>query len=84
MFTVLRSDAAFEETGWYVRANPERKADFAAALRHITGRLSADPLREGESREEEMRVMFADPLTVFFSVDEAEGVVHIGHVRLRR
>ncbi|WP_439621067.1 type II toxin-antitoxin system RelE/ParE family toxin [Gemmata sp.] len=83
MFLLVWSDEAFEEMARIVRLYPARKHEFATALRQVTHQLSTDPLNRGESREEEMRVMFAGDLSVFYAVDEASRVVEIGLVRLR-
>ena len=84
MFLVVWSGRGFGEMARIVQLHPGRKAEFAAALRQISERLARDPSNEGESREEEMRVMFADQLSVFYSIDEAHQTVEIGNVRLRR
>jgi len=45
--------------------------------------LATDPFAVGESREQEMRVMFAGELSVFYRVNEDEQSVEIAQVRLR-
>ena len=84
MFLVVWLDAAFEDMNEIVRLNPARKREFAVALRQIARQLAADPLNVGESREEEMRVMFAGELSVFYRVDTNDNTVEIGNIRLRQ
>jgi hypothetical protein len=84
MFLVVWSDEAFEKMANLIRFNPERKEEFAAALRGISQQLTHNARHAGESREAEMRVMFAGDLSVFFSVDESDQTVEIGDVWLRQ
>jgi hypothetical protein len=84
MFLVVWSDVAFEEMARLIRFNPERKEEFASALREISEQLSNNARHAGESREDEMRVMFSGEVSIFFSVDELDQTVEIGHVRLRQ
>jgi hypothetical protein len=84
MFLVVWSETAFAKMANLIRFNPERKDEFAAALWEISEQLSHNAGHAGESREEEMRVMFAGELSVFFKVDESDQTVEIGNIRLRR
>ncbi len=84
MFLVVWSRRAFDSTADFIRDNPTRKHEFAVALRQITRQLAADPQAVGESRAEEMRVMFAGELSVFYRVDADEETVEIASVRLRQ
>lgn len=84
MFLLVWSRLAFDEMGDIVRDNPSRKHEFAVALRQITRQLIADAPNVGESREDELRVMFAGDLSVFYRVDTDDKTVHINNVRLRR
>jgi hypothetical protein len=84
MFLVVWAEGAFDDMDRIVRDHPARKREFALALRQITRQLTDDPERIGESREDEMRVMFAGELSVFYSVDADDKTVEIGSVRLRR
>jgi plasmid stabilization system protein ParE len=84
MFLVVWSETAFDKMANLIRFNPERRDEFAAALREISEQLSHNARHAGESREEEMRVMFAGELSVFFRVDGEHQTVEVGNVRLRR
>ena len=84
MFLVVWLDEGFDDMNEVIRDNPARKHEFALALRQITHQLSTDPQGVGESREEEMRVMFAGELSVFYQVDAGEKTVEIANVRLRQ
>ena len=84
MFLVVWTDAAFDDMDRIVRAHPLRKREFALALREISQHLTTNPEQVGESREEEMRVMFAGELSVFYRIDANENTVEIGNIRLRR
>lgn len=52
-------------------------AEIAHAATEIGRRLTADPATEGESRAGVERVLIVHPLTVFYEVFEAAGVVLI-------
>lgn len=83
MFALVWMDEAFEDMDQIVRENPGRTAELALALRDLTTRLASNPGNVGESRDEDdVRVMFTGPLTVFFRVDEEDKVVEIGRIRL--
>jgi hypothetical protein len=84
MFLVIWSVTAFDKMANLIRYNPARKDEFAAALREISQQLTHNARHAGESREDEMRVMFAGDLSIFFSVDEADQTVEIGDIWLRQ
>ena len=84
MFLVVWLDEGFDDMNEIIRDNPVRKHEFALALRQITHQLSTNPEGIGESREKEMRVMFAGELSVFYQVDAGEKTVEIANVRLRQ
>jgi hypothetical protein len=84
MFEVHWRVAASDEMARFIRENPGRRWEFAYALGFIEGRLSKNPLDEGESREGDERVMFADPLAVTFVVDQTPGRAVVEGVRLTR
>lgn len=84
MFLIVWSDVAFEKMANLIRFNPERREEFAAGLREISQQLSHNARHAGESRDNEMRVMFAGDSAVFFGVDEADQTVEIGDIRLRQ
>ena len=84
MFLLVWSRLAFDEMSDIVRDNSSRKHEFAVALRQITRQLIADAPNVGESREDELRVMFVGDLSVFYRVDEDDNTVQINNVRLRQ
>ena len=84
MFLVVWSEMAFDKMANLIRFNPERKDEFAAGLREIWQQLTHNARHAGESREDEVRVMFAGDLSIFFSVDEADQTVEIGDIWLRQ
>lgn len=55
----------------------EDRASVTAAVTQIDRTLAHDPHRAGESRSEQIRVLFEPPLGVFFEVEEASQIVHI-------
>lgn len=63
---------------------PGRKREFAAALRQITQQLTTDPENVGESRADDLRVMFAGELSVFYRVDADDNTVEVCNIRLRQ
>ena len=57
---------------------------MAGALRDVSDRLRRDPANEGESREDDFRILFAGSLTVYFSVDEDTRTAEVARVVLSR
>ena len=66
MFLVVWSNRAFDKMANLIRFNPERQEEFAAVPRDIWDQLTNNARHAGESRDEEMRVMFSGDLSVFF------------------
>ncbi len=62
---------------------PQRRAvtEVAASIDQL---LQFQPAQQGESREEDRRVLFAHPLVVTFRVLEATQTVRVLYVRLVR
>jgi len=83
MFLVVWTDGAFDDMADHIHRHPNRKREFALALRQIAHQLASDPMGVGESREAEMRVMFAGEISVFYRVDTADQTVEIANIRLR-
>jgi hypothetical protein len=75
-------DAAFEQMDAVIRANPARKDELAAALRHLAATLANDPDSKGESRAGPDRVEFFGPLTVTFRPVPDDRIVYITSVWL--
>ena len=84
MYLLVWWERAFDDMNDIIRDHPGRKREFAVALRRISHQLATDPLGVGESRQAEMRVMFAGEVSVFYRVDTDERTVEITNVRLRR
>lgn len=80
---IIWRPTAFDRMSELIRAFPERKADFAAALRYLATVLTTDPENEGESRDPPFRVLLLGPLTVRFRPWPDELIVYITSVRLR-
>jgi plasmid stabilization system protein ParE len=76
---VLWKPAAEQELAriWTGAAN--RNA-VSAAAEEIDRLLRADPLKQGESRSGAMRVLFIDPLGIFFHVAESDRIVSVVRV----
>ena len=55
----------------------ENRHAVTAAARRIDRVLQTNPAEQGESRSGAMRVMFVDPLGVFFHVNEPDRVVSV-------
>ena len=77
------SDTGFGQMELIVRNHPGLKNRLAAALRRLSDHLGYDPTRQGESREDDRRIAFFDPLVVDFRVVQADRRVVILSVRLR-
>ena len=79
-FTVVWMASAQRELArlWTDQAD---RAAITAAANAIDVRLSRDPERLGESREDEMRVLIAAPLTVFFRVRVDDRMVEVVSVK---
>jgi hypothetical protein len=56
------------------------RAAVARAADEIDARLASAPLTEGESREEEFRVLFVAPLAVKYGVSPADRLVSVARV----
>jgi hypothetical protein len=74
---------AFDRMSEIVRSAPDRKAEFAAALRELSAVLTADP-SAGESREPPYRVVVCGQLTFRFRPAPDEGRVYVVRVWLRK
>lgn len=79
---VIWRPAAFDRMSAIVRAAPERKDEFAAALRELNAALIADPTGTGESRDPPDRVAIFGELTFRFRPVPEEGKVYIVWVRI--
>ena len=53
------------------------RTSINAAVEEIDRILARNPSETGESRSEDIRVLFCSPLGVFFEIDEARNAVDI-------
>ena len=83
MYLVAWSDQAFEQMARIIRENPARRDELISALQEIATRLRLDANTTGESRGRYFRVVLADPLTVFYRLDEESDAVEVIRVRAR-
>ncbi len=82
MFRIIWMPRAFDRMSEIVRANPDRRDEFAEALRSLSTELRENPAGAGESRDDPFRVGFFDPLTVTFRVSPGQQTVYITDVHL--
>ncbi len=68
---------------WNKSDSAMRQAITVASAR-AEARLLADPEKEGESRQEDLRVTFHAPLAITFKYDKAQDKVFVGKVWLYR
>jgi hypothetical protein len=73
---------AFEHMSEIVRAAPNRKDEFATALRELSAALTADPEGTGESRNPPHRVVIVGELTFYFLPAPDESAVYVVWVRI--
>lgn len=73
---------AFAAMESLVQEIPERRGEFAAALREMSEKMTTDPDAVGESREENIRVGFFGRLTVRFRIATDERKVFVLDVHL--
>ncbi len=73
---------AFDHMNAIVQAAPNRKADFAAALRELSDALTSAPESTGESREPPYRVAIFGELTFYFRPAPDENRVYVIWVRI--
>jgi hypothetical protein len=74
---------AFDRMNRFVQSRPERKAEFAAALRALTLALSPSPEKAGESRDPPYRAFVHGNLAFWFRPAPTEDEAHIVWVHLR-
>jgi plasmid stabilization system protein ParE len=53
------------------------RAAVNAAVEEIDQLLASKPHEAGESRSEDVRVLFCTPLGAFFEIDDTSNVVHV-------
>lgn len=69
----------------WVQITPAERERVEAAVNRVNRLLRDDPLGRGESRTSRVRVMFEEPLTVFFRAvaGQVARVLHVRFVRRR-
>ncbi len=79
-YTVVWSKAAEEKLAnlWL---DDEQREQITRATNEIDQRLQQDPQNEGESRENDRRVLIVPPLAVYFRVSVADRVVQVLTIR---
>ncbi len=78
MFSIYRDHSAMVslKQTWEQAAAPLREAILEAS-RQLDQWLHTNPHEQGESRDDNSRILFAAPLAVLFEVDEANKLVRI-------
>lgn len=82
MFRIVWGPVAFERMQQLISTNPQRRAEFAAALQKLTSILRSEAAEWGESRNENVRVGFVGPLAVLVRVDEDDAAVMVADLEL--
>jgi hypothetical protein len=78
MFNIYRSEEALAPlSGVWERADAPLREAIMAASRRIDQQLHVDPQEQGESRENQSRILFEAPLGVIYEVDEEKKLVRI-------
>lgn len=81
MFQVIWvQDALDELAAVWLRADTGVRRSITLAARQIDVNLARDPQAQGESREDQARILFAHPLVVTFDVDLGQSTVRVLHV----
>jgi hypothetical protein len=79
---IIWQPTAFDHMNAIVRAAPNRKDEFAAALRELSVALTTNPERTGESRDQPYRVAIFGELTFYFRPAPDESCVYVVWVRI--
>jgi hypothetical protein len=81
MFRVEWLRAAFDELAdIWIKADSRLRQNITEATHTLDLELQADPFRQSESREGNVRILFASPLAILFDVDPRQGIVWVLHV----
>jgi hypothetical protein len=81
MFQVNWSSTALNElAAVWTGADASTRRAITAAAQAIDGQLRNQPGKQGESRDEGVRIDFSDPLGLLFEIDERLRTVTILHV----
>ena len=73
-------EAVSELADVWIKADSPSRQSITEATHTLDQELQADPFRQSESREGEVRILFADPLAVLFEVDPRQRLMWILHV----
>jgi hypothetical protein len=73
-------EAVSELADLWIKADSPSRQVLTEVTHALDQELQADPFRQSESREEEVRILFADPLAVLFEVELQQRIVWILHV----
>jgi hypothetical protein len=80
MWAVIWRDTALDELADdMVRADLPTQDLIAQQVDALNRRLAIDPLNEGESRTGRVRIAFADPVGILFTVSQTDQVVWVTH-----
>jgi plasmid stabilization system protein ParE len=80
-YTVRWNRRSLETVATLWLENPAQRAEISQAAESVDQRLASRPHDQGESRDEDERIMFAQPLVVIFTIDEAAELVRVVKVR---
>jgi ParE toxin of type II toxin-antitoxin system, parDE len=73
-------EAVSELADIWINANSRLRQNITEATHTLDQELQADPFRQSESREGDVRILFARPLAILFEVDLRQGIVWVLHV----
>ncbi len=73
-------EAVDELATLWMQADSAQRRAITEATRDIDQELQTDPFRQSESRADQRRVMFVQPLGVLFDVDLERRIVWLLHV----
>ena len=83
-YTVVWSRRALSALAEIWLDRPGERDEIRNASDSIDQLLSVDPAAQGESRNNDRRVLFLPPLVVIFRVDESSRVVRVLDIRAMR
>ncbi|MGC8638609.1 MAG: type II toxin-antitoxin system RelE family toxin [Isosphaeraceae bacterium] len=73
-------EAVDELADIWIKADSPFRQEIIRATHALDRELQADPYRQSESREGDVRILFERPLGVLIEVDDRQGIVWILHV----
>ena len=82
MYRVDWLQSALDEvTILWMRADSSLRQEITQAVYTVDQLLTDDPEKHGESRSGNERIVFVDPLAVFYRIEQDSGIVTILRVR---